>query len=294
MRKLPPLNALKAFEATARLSSVTAAAEELCVSHSSISQHIKQLETYFGRKLFVRHGRGLVPTSEAKAYLDDLQTSLDRIAMASERLVTHRDQQLLTVNTTSSFAMRWLIPQSARFQSLYPSIELVTTVSKSDAISYLDKPHDFIIRREPMQRADHICTLFLKDEMIPVMSPSLYQQGIYQHPSDLLNVPLLSIVSRPEAWANWFAKQNIKIPKTVKGSFFEHYFLSIEAAINGLGVAIVSKVLINDDLDSGRLIAPFPELMIEEKGFHCLYHKEVINRPEGKTFITWLTDHKAQ
>lgn len=293
MRKLPPLNGLKAFEAAARLSSVTAAAEELCVSHSSISQHIKQLEEYFGRKLFVRSGRGLEPTAEAMTYLEDLRTSLDRIALASERLVRQRNQHALTINTTPSLAMRWLIPNAARFQSEHPSIELVTTISKSDAISQLDRPHDFIVRREAMKRADHICTLLLKDEMTPVMSPQLHKRYVRESesPADLLDAPLLSISSRGDAWGSWFIKHGVEIPDTIGGAFFDHFFLSVEAAINSLGVAIVSKVLVKDDLNSGRLIAPFPNLTIDGPGFHLLYHKDIVSRPAGKIFLSWISDN---
>ena len=114
MRRLPPLNAVKAFEAAARLSSVTAAAEELRVSHSAVSQQIKQLEDWFGQKLFSRPGRRIEPTAAALSYLEDVRAALDRIALASEQLANRGSRRVLTINCTPSFALRWLIPRTAR------------------------------------------------------------------------------------------------------------------------------------------------------------------------------------
>ena len=293
MRKLPPLNDLKAFEATARLSSVTAAAEELCVTHSSVSQRIKQLEAHFGQKLFVRSGRGLEPTPAALAYQEDLSISFDRIALATERLTNSGRRRLLTVNTTPSFAMRWLIPRALEFHVAHPSIELVTSTSKSDAITALDRPHDFIIRREPMESPEHRCMHLLSDVMTPVMAPELLADHRIETASDLLPLTHLHMRSRPQAWKQWFDKYDVETPETIGGSFFDHFFLSLEAAISGLGVAIGPHALIQEDIASGRLVAPLPDHTIEGPGFHLLYRKEVAKERAGEAFISWISQSAA-
>ena len=288
MRKLPPLNDLKAFEAAARLSSVTAAAEELCVTHSSISQRIKQLEAYVGQKLFVRSGRGLEPTPAAVAYYEDLRISFDRIALATDRLTKNGLRRTLSVNTTPSFAMRWLIPRTLEFHTEHPSIELVTSTSKSDDISSLDRPHDFIIRREPMTEPDHDCVRLLDDVMTPVMAPDLLEQQPIHEPADLLNYTHLHMRSRSHAWKQWFGRHGVATPETIGGPFFDHFFLSLQAAINGLGVAIGPYALIEDDIASGRLVAPLPGHTVAGPGFHLLYRRSVLKERAGEAFISWL------
>ena len=290
MRQLPPLNGLKAFEAAARLSSVTAAAEELCVTHSSVSQHIKQLESYFGIKLFDRRGRGLEPTPSARAYAEDLRTSFDRIAVSTDRLTRSGDRRALSINTTPSFAMRWLIPKATEFQSKNPNVALVTSTSNTDAISHLDTPQDFIIRREPMKRVEYDCFRLLNDLMTPVASSSFLKKAKPKEPADLLNLELLHMRSRPDAWNRWFVVSGVSTIGTVGGLYFDHFFLSLEAAINGQGIAIVPKVLVEDDLESGRLVAPFPKHTLDGPGFHLLYRRDVVEDRAGQLFFEWLLD----
>ena len=288
MRKLPPLNALKAFEATARLSSVTKAAAELSVSHSSISQHIKQLEEYFGQKLFDRQGRGLSPTSSAAAYLEDLRTCFDRIAVASERLVQVGDRSGLTINATPSFAMRWLIPKTSLFQIMHPSLSIKVTTSLSDEIVHLNQPYDFIIRREHMTRQGYVCKRFLDDRSTPVMAPALYERLKPEKPSDLMKYNLLHMRSRPQAWKHWFGDRGVAVEDTIGGAFFDHFFLSLQAAISGMGVAIGPFAFIEDDLRDGRLMVPFPHFTLDGPGFHILYSPEFAERGAGKLFMEWL------
>jgi LysR family transcriptional regulator, glycine cleavage system transcriptional activator len=288
MRRLPPLRALRTFEAAARLASVTAAAEELNVSHSAVSQQIKQLEEYFGQKLFKRSGRGIEPTPEAAAYLEDLKACLDRIAIASEQLTQRNRGRVLKVNATPSFAMRWLIPRTAAFQLDNPSIDLRISTSTSDGIEHLNEPVDFIIRRDVMARANHVCRRFLDDVSTVVVSPALFEKQRLRDPHDLLKVPLLHLRSRPDAWRRWFKVSEVNTPDAIAGPFFDHFFLSLQAAINGLGAAIVPHVLIQDDLSSGRLVRPFPDRNIVGPGFHVLYRTAAVKEHAGRIFLDWL------
>jgi LysR family glycine cleavage system transcriptional activator len=291
MRRLPPLRALRAFEAAARLASVTAAADELSVSHSAISQQIKQLEEYFGQSLFKRSGRGIEATPEASVYLQDVRASFDRIAIASDQLAqrSRGRQQTLNVNTTPSFAMRWLIPQSSAFQLDHPSINLKITTSTSDGIDHLDEPMDFIIRRDVMSRRDHVCHRFLDDVSTVVVSPSLLEKQRLLDPRDLMKVSLLHLKSRPDAWTRWFQECKLARPDTVAGPFFDHFFLSLQAAINGHGAALGPYAFIQDDLESGRLVTPFPNRTIVGPGFHVLYRAASARERHGRAFLDWLT-----
>lgn len=288
MRRLPSLTALRSFEAAARLSSITAAADELQVSHSAISQSIRQLEGYFGQKLFARSGRGIEPTPAALAYLDDVRAAFDRLAVASDQLARRGVQRQLSINATPSFAMRWLIPQTAAFQLEHPTIELRITTSTSDGIAHLKERYDLIIRRDVMTRPDHVCKRLLDDVSTPVLAPALFDKRPLRKPQDLLELPLLHLRSRPDAWTRWFKQQGVARPSTLAGSYFDHFFLSLQAASNGLGVAIGSYVLMEDDLKSGRLIAPFPDQPLVGPGFHVLYRQSLAEDQAGRSFLAWL------
>lgn len=289
MRRLPPLNALKTFEAVARLSSITRAGEELCVSHSSVSQQVKVLENYFGQKLFLRRGRSIEPTNAALAYLEEVRTCLDRIAISSEALTRYGKQQTISLNATPSFAMRWLIPKTASFQMMYPSIKLEISTSASDHIDDLRESYDFVFRRDWMDQRGLECHRILDDFQTPVMSPTLHEANQIEAPKDLANLTILHMRSRPDAWAHWFSMHGLEeeLPST-DGPIYDHFFLSLQAAIAGHGIAIGSRVLIEEDIENGRLMTPYPLSNIEGPGFHVLFRPELHNDQAGRKFIKWL------
>ena len=292
MRRLPPLSALKAFEATARLSSVTAAAEELGVTHSAVSQQIGLLEDYFGQKLFVRPGRRIEPAPAALALLEDVRLALDRIAIASEHLARRGMHRIFSISATTSFALRWLIPRIAAFQKEQSSIELRLVTSVSDGIGHMDEAFDFIIRREPMQRSEYACRRLVEDSMTPLMSPDLFARHRFTSASDLTAAPLIHMRSRPDAWKRWLVAQGADVQDTLEGPFFDHFFLTLEAALQGMGIALAPRALVERDIDAGRLVAPFPDLTLDGPGFHVLYRAELEADRHAQKVLDWLLPAK--
>ena len=288
MRRLPPLNALKAFEAAARLSSVTAAANELGVSHSAVSQQLTLLEDYFGQKLFLRPGRRVEPTPVALALLEDVRIALDRLAVASEQLTRRGGQCIFSISATASFAQRWLMPRIVAFQCGHANIELRVATSLSDGVSHLDAPFDFIIRREPMERAGYICRLLVQDQVTALLSSECNQRRVLEHPQEVLSLKLLHMRSRPEAWKRWLTAQGVEVQDTLDGPYFDHFFLSLEAAIHGLGVALAPLALVEGDLAAGRLFAPFLQRTLDGPGFHLLYRAELEGDRHGQRVLEWL------
>lgn len=288
MRRMPSLKALRAFEAAARHSSVSAAGRELNVSHSAISQQISILEGYFGRPLFLRRGKRIAPTAEAAAFLEDIRLGFDRIAMASEQFARSGGARVVTINTTPSFAMRWLIPRLPGFQSAHPEIEVRVSTSSTDQIAGLGEPYDIIIRRDAMNRADHRCDRFLDDVATVVVARNLVEKGALKVPKDLLGLPLLQMRSRPEAWPRWFELNGVSCPDPLAGPLFEHFFLSVQAAINGLGAAVVPYALVESDLAAGILAAPFSSRDLVGPGFHILYRTDFLTNRVGRTIVDWL------
>ena len=288
MRRLPPLTALRHFEAVARLSSITQAARELNISHSSVSQQIRTLEGYLGQQLFLRKGRTIRPTQAALRYLDEVSACLDRLAIASQDIAARGRQKGISLNATPSFALRWLIPKTSEFQLDNPSIDLKITTSASDDIHQLTEAYDFVFRRDAMEQRDHVCRRLLDDLQTPVLAPELLKEHRIKTPRDLAALPILHMRSRPDAWQSWFQLQGLDDLPAIDGPVFDHFFLSLQAAINGHGVAIGSRVLIEEDLAANKLAIPFPDRNIEGPGFHVLHRRDIADDPTGRRFLRWL------
>lgn len=288
MRKLPPLNALRAFEAAARHASVTQAATELGVSHSAISQQIKSLEEYFGQPLFLRQGRRVELTDGARALLEDVRAAFDRISIASDQFNSRNRAAVITINATPSFAMRWLIPRSSRFQIENPAVSVVVETSSSDDMEHLTKNYDFIFRRVPMDRLDHKCQKVVEDSSTALLAPALAQ--LYQSPRQLRQGVLLHLKSRPEAWRSWFDICGMELEEVPAGPYYEHFFLSLQAAINGLGIAVGPLCFVDDDLSNRRLVAPFSSYVLNGPGFHALYPVAAMRNRYHRAFLEALLD----
>lgn len=291
MRRLPPLTALRAFEATARLASVTAAAAELGVSHSAVSQQISQLENYFGQKLFDRPGRRLEITPAAAALLEDVRDAFDRIAAASEQLTRRGVQRIVTINATPSFAMHWIIPRIAAFQQEHPNLELRVTTSAASGINHLDKPYDLVIRREVMARQGYVCRPLVSDKATPLIHPRLAKRIDRRQPGSLAELGLLHTRSWPDAWRRWLVEHSGSRVQTLDGPFFDNTSLAVQAALNELGAALAPIAFVQDELAEGRLVAPFADCFVSGPGFHVL-HSETAQRERGtRELLRWLDLH---
>lgn len=292
MRPLPPLNALRAFEAAVRLGSFSRAAEELGVTHGAISRHIQTLEGFLGIKLFQPSGRGRVPTPRAATYFADVHASLDRLAGATERMREPAAMRVLRVSTLATFAMRWLIPRLSAFQLAHPQVEVRLSTSTNPA-EQIDGEFDIVIRRHQMHRPGFACQKFLVERNLPVAAPALLQKHAIRSPRDLMTAPLLHCDSKPFAWIEWFGAAGIdRAEVPVQGPRFENYFFTLEAAARGLGFAVGALPLIADDLQAGRLVAPLAEPISVSDGYHVLYPA---NRTKGSMmqFVDWLIEQGA-
>lgn len=292
LNKLPPLKALRVFEAAARTGSLTLAAHELHITHSAVSQQIKLLEQYFGKPLFVRSVRGVEATAQAKILYEQVRSSLDRIGLAAEQFTQSGIIRTLRVNATPSIAMRWLIPRLSLFQIENPRVQVLITTSTSDAISHLGEPFDIIIRRDAMTRSGFECERFLDDVSGPVVSAGYLNRVSIRTPRDCVDASLLHLASRMDAWPRWLNLAGVNTPQRMIGTVFEHFFLSLQAASNDLGIAIGSLVLVEDDVKTGRLLRLFPEFVIQDAGFHMLYPAQQQDPALG-LFIAWLREQGA-
>jgi LysR family transcriptional regulator, glycine cleavage system transcriptional activator len=286
---LPPLNALRAFEAAARSGSFKAAAAELHVTHGAVSQHVRLLEEWLGAPLFERHNRRVVLTPAARAYLAEIGPAFQQVASATARYgyVGGVLPRVLRVNGPATFALRWLIPRLAGFQKQHPGVE-VSLETSNEPVEALQDTYDIIIRGGPDTFYGYSMRSFLAEERLPVCSPALLDHLPLETPRDLIHHTLLHTSSLPRLWSDWLAKAGVVDLKPATTLTLDHFYLTLQAALDGIGVAMGPTALIADDLACGRLIAPFASPLLPARSY-CTYV------PEAKeadvlvvAFCSWL------
>jgi DNA-binding transcriptional LysR family regulator len=245
---LPSLNALRAFEAMARTGRATLAAEELHVTHSAVSRQVKALEAALGVRLFQGPRRHLTLTPAGQDLLPALSGAFDQIATAVRRLKS--DGEDLHVAVNASLAVKWLIPRLGDFAARHPDIRLHLEDLPSQATAY--RGAEAIVRIAPASRlSDPLVTAFIQNHTGPVMTPALAQRFA----ADPLTAPRLSAQSHPQGWAIWAAVAGFELAPAPEQPF-AHVHFALDAALAGLGVAIMSWPLVVDEIAAGRLVAP--------------------------------------
>lgn len=256
-RRLPPLAALRAFEAAARLGRMTAAADELCVSPGAVSRQVRQLEQHLGLPLFAGTKARPTLTAAARTLQPALTQAFEQIHEAVRSLGDAHEGPL-DVACFSTFTVKWLIPRLFDFHAHHPGIEvrLRTTDTGTDAAREgCDLLITAITHDSGEALADNETFLPLFAEYLgPVMSPAM--AGRLQQPEDLASLPLLHTRGRRDAWDLWAASMDIAAPAAA-GPVYEHYYFTLEAALRGLGAAVAPWHLVMDDVQAGRLLAPF-------------------------------------
>lgn len=287
MSTYPPLNALRIFEAAARLESFSAAANELFVTHGAVSKQIKQLEEWLGVQLFERAGGRVKLTDTGWRYLVQVQDGLDLIANATSQLLQPDQQRRLTVNSTPTLAMYWLLPQLAQFRERFPDIELRIMTSDRD-ISRLDTPFDIAIRRGPGDWPGYITKPFLKEWELPLCSPSLLQKLPVNSPLDLAQHTLLYADTRPTAWQRWLTLAGVPELKPASSLHFDHFYFALQAAMDGLGVVLGPLPMAQREIDAGRLVAPLAAPVVSVRDFCWVAPRAAMGDPAIHAFCQWL------
>ncbi|MFZ3033268.1 MAG: LysR substrate-binding domain-containing protein [Parvibaculum sp.] len=287
----PPLGTLRAFEATARLGSVTAAADEICVTHGAVSRHIRALEDWAGTQLFDRLGKRLQLTEAGRTYRDALTPAFDSIATASARLKDRsRERRLIIVNALPTFAMRWLLPRLSLFQSQVANVELQLQTS-DEMVTRLAKGSFHIAIRREMRTTPKAMKAapFLAETEIPVCSPKLARSLKLKKPVDLARATLLHADTRQQAWTRWLeAAGASEVEDKAARQRFDHFYLALQAASDGLGVALGPLPIIADDLANGRLVAPIKGPALPSRAYCWIVPEELGDDPVVKAFCDWL------
>lgn len=286
MRRLPPLGALRAFEAAAKHLSFTRAAAELSVTQAAISHQIRQLEEWLGTQLFERRGHALTLTVQGRTYLPEVAGALDRIAAATLRL-TEPDDRPLRMTVLPSFASRWLVPRLDAFRRLHPEID-VRVDSSAELWAFTADRFDLGIRSGLGKWTGLKADLIAHETLSPVCSPMLADgPPAIRVPADLRHVRLLRDSPR-DAWRRWCETAGIEGLGLEPGASFSDSGLALQAAADGQGVALGRLMLASDDLRSGRLIQPFDIVLPNDYSYWLVYPPVAMQRPGVAAFRTWL------
>ena len=297
-RRLPPLNALRAFEAAARHMNFSRAADELSVTPGAVSQQIQNLEDYIGAPLFKRTPKGLLLTDAAQTALPALREAFDRLAEAASLLTAAEDGRRLTVSAAPSFAAKWLVPRLGRFEAAHPEIDVWLSAGL-ELVDFTGGEVDLAIRYGTGRYPGLEVTRLLGETVTPVASPKLLEQTPLHDLADLAGHILLHDGS-PDAddscpdWQMWLAARGVKGVDGARGPRFNQSSLVIEAAVNGRGVALAKQTLAQADLDAGRLAAPFNIATAVDFAYYVVHPKAKGRLSQVKAFVAWLLTEAAE
>jgi LysR family glycine cleavage system transcriptional activator len=296
-RRLPPLNALRAFEAAARHLNFSRAADELSVTPGAVSQQIQNLEDYVGVSLFKRTPKGLLLTDAAQTALPALREAFDRLAEAASLLTAAVDGRRLTLTAPPSFAAKWLVPRLKSFEEAYPQVD-VWLSADMEIVDFTAGEIDLAIRygagRYPALELQRL----MSETVIPVASPGLMAETPLDSPDDLANHILLHDGS-PDAdescpdWSMWLAARGVRGVDGTRGPRFNQSSLVIEAAMGGRGIALAKRTLAQDDLDAGRLVSPLQIATAVDFAYYLVHPKAKGRLPQVKAFVAWISAEAA-
>ena len=285
IRRLPPLSALRPFEAAARLESFSRAAEELHLTHGAVSRQVRALEDHVGAALFTRHGKRVALTVEGRVFAERVRNALQEIAQAAEALGDRRRDHRLTVSVLPSFASRWLMPRLIRFMDANPGIE-VNVMASTTLANFAADEVDIAIRFGRGPWPPLACEEFLDDEYFPVASPKMNRGKLPKEPKDLLGVRIMR--EDRDYWKRWFEAAGVPLAQPLEGPSFNDSTYSLQAAARGEGVALARRSIVTEDLQRGTLKRLFRTSVPSIETYWFVSPKALADTPKVKAFRDWV------
>ncbi len=288
---LPPLIALRAFEATARHLSATRAAEELHVTLGAISHQLRVLEEFLGMPLFVREHRQLSLTPQGSQYFEAITGPFSALRLATRSLVQQESKATLKVRTQTTFALRWLIPRLSQFYARHPGVEVLVSMSMSlDLVDFKREDVDFAIQLGPGPWPGASAERLLENITSPVCSPAYLKRHPLRRGARGLKEHVILQSTRPERreeWPLWLQAQGIQRFDGYQQMVFESSALSYQAAVEGHGIAMAHLALVQRDLDEGRLVRLFDDT-VAHNAYYLLHAEHRRMSARMKDFRAWI------
>ncbi|AKG67987.1 MULTISPECIES: transcriptional regulator GcvA [Serratia] len=291
-KRLPPLNALRVFDAAARHLSFTKAAEELFVTQAAVSHQIKSLEDFLGLKLFRRRNRSLLLTEEGQSYYLDIKEIFSSINEATRKLQARSAKGALTVSLPPSFAIQWLVPRLSSFNSAYPGIDVrIQAIDREEEKLADDVDVAIFYGRGnwPGVRTERLYAEYL----LPVCSPSLLMgDHALKVPGDLAYHTLLHDTSRRD-WLAYTRQLGLQHINVQQGPIFSHSAMVVQAAVHGQGIALVNNVMAQTEIEAGRLVCPFNDVLVSKNAFYLVCHDSQAELGKIAAFRQWILARAA-
>lgn len=292
-RFLPPMAVLCAFEAAARHQSFTAAAAELSLTQSAVSRQIRSLEELLGAELFVRERQTVRLTQAGEAYAQEIRAALQRLSSATLGFRANPQGGVLNLAILPTFGTRWLAPRLPRFLAAHPgvTINLATRLAPFDF--HTDQIDAAIHFGPPEWPGGARLDFLMKETVVPACSAQLLKSHSFRKPVDLLKAPLLHVASRPDAWKRWFIAMGVKVDD-VHGMLVDQFAVAAQAAISGLGVALLPMLLVEGELASGDLRVAIDKPMESAEQYYLAWPLNRDRYPPLQAFRVWIREQVSE
>ena len=295
MRKLPPLNPLRAFEVAGRVGSIRKAADELSVTPGAVSRQVKALETYLGLRLFRRDPQEIVLTADGEQYLADIKVHLEGIRVATEKLMGVQVGEVLKVHAHTTFTMKWLIPRLDSFHKANKNTEVRLTTS-NETIDFDRESVDCAIRLGDGSWSGVEVDKLMVNELVPLCSPEFLRDQNLSSVADLAHVTRLHSLVRPDDWGYWLASAAPDAGiDPYAGDKYASSVLAYQAALQGHGIFMAQRALFEDDIERGRLVQPFEHAL--DRGnftYYVIYPRLSLRNPALRRFRVWLLEEAGR
>lgn len=283
----PSMISLRCLAAAVRTGSFTRAAEELNLTQSAVSRQVAKLEAQLGVRLFTRTGPYLQLTERGRAYAAAITPPLASIVAATERFRSGLDTGVITLATLPSFGMRWLAPRLNRLTRELPEL-VVNLLARSDEFDFAEEVHDAAIHFGLPDWRGVRCDRLFGEECVPVVAPAVLARVQGSLDSVLTGTPLLALVNRPDAWAQWASKAGVAIDGRKPPARYDHFAMLTQAAAAGAGAALIPDFLIDEELRDGRLVPLSPHTLASPGAYYLVYPEEKLEKAAFRKFRTWL------
>jgi LysR family glycine cleavage system transcriptional activator len=286
-RLLPSIASLRALEALDRLGSVSAAAEDLALTQSAVSRQLQTLEQQLGAELIFREKKRMNLTPEAQKYAEDLRQALDQIARASLRVQTRAVGGQLNLGILPTFGMRWLVPRLADFAKRHPDVT-INMSTRLVPFNFAGQTLDAAIHFGDAEWPGTQCLKLKTEHVVPVCAPDLLPDGPLQNAADVQKLPMLHIETRPRAWAQWLDSHGAAQIATANATMYDQFSTITQAALHGLGVALLPDYLVEQDVSAGRLIVAHGGPLRSLGAYYLVWPMQKDRDQSLRVFRDWL------
>lgn len=285
---LPPVSDLLAFEAAARHTSMSRAAEELHRTQSAVSRQIRQLELQLGMALFHRVRQRVVLSDVGRVYAADVRVVLQQLSAATQKAMSWSDGAgLLNLAVLPTLGARWLIPRLGDFAARYPDVT-VNIAARSEPFDFSQVPLDAAIHFGAPHWAGAVCEFLMHEQVVPLCSPGYRARHSITQVQDLSGVVLLQQTTRPTQWADWLEQLGADAVHALRGPRFEQFAMIAQAAVCGLGAALLPRFLVETEIASGALVELFPQALTSTDAYYLVYPESRAQASLVRAFRDWI------